>query len=420
MASQTGFVTLPKSPFTIHLVRLHSTESSPNREIVLSLVTFPLAKCPTYEALSYTWGPPGNEHVITVGEKATQCFDNLYRCLERIRLQRRSRLVWVNALCIRQDDLDEKADQVANVASVFSAARSVLVWVGEHADGSETIFARRSRPLSIGARFRRMRVQYYDWIGDELVANSIPGASSLPPAEKDHLKQKWSAFLARPYWSRFWILQELVVACKIIVCCGEDQLPWEKLLITWTDREGVQQTLDGVPTEYRVSGRHTGDPPDLLDTPTAFIRWPMQVKRLHRLQEMRAQPTLNVHSSIATATNESFFVWIRVVRVHSSRQSILIRVAIRKATFPAVEKRGRHVLVITARSERGNDNPHRLITRSNSSACESVHQESGRLSRLHTVHLGTFKAPRRQLQKHPPDHFDIVHLDIHGIMDPHW
>ena len=76
-----------------------------------------------------------------------------------------------------------------------------------------------------------------------------------------------------------------------------------------------------------------------------------------------------------------------------------------------------NVLAITARPSHTKDIPHRLITRSISSAIDAIRERSASPSTLEIVRPGTFKALKHHLEQFPNGHFQVVHLDLHGDAD---
>ncbi|KAH7090310.1 heterokaryon incompatibility protein-domain-containing protein [Paraphoma chrysanthemicola] len=92
----------------------------------------------SYEALSYAWGDPELSQYIEVCESADvepakrflKITSNLHQALQRLRTQE-SRRLWVDALCINQDDLQEKGHQVARMGQTYRNADQVIVWLGE-------------------------------------------------------------------------------------------------------------------------------------------------------------------------------------------------------------------------------------------------------------------------------------------------
>src|SRR5437773_7631062 len=65
-----------------------------------------------YEALSYTWGAPGFPERITFASSEIPITQNLFDALIRIRDTKEPREVWIDALCINQQDKNEKSQQI--------------------------------------------------------------------------------------------------------------------------------------------------------------------------------------------------------------------------------------------------------------------------------------------------------------------
>ncbi|KAF3038698.1 hypothetical protein E8E12_008721 [Didymella heteroderae] len=88
----------------------------------------------SYEALSYTWDDPDFPECISVGDEPSAPFlcitRNLYNALQHLRDPNRPRLLWIDALCIDQSNLEEKGHQVAHMGRIYSAAEDVIVWLG--------------------------------------------------------------------------------------------------------------------------------------------------------------------------------------------------------------------------------------------------------------------------------------------------
>jgi hypothetical protein len=96
-------------------------------------------------------------------------------------------------------------------------------------------------------------------------------------------------------------------------------------------------------------------------------------------------------------------------RLHSSTTDVL---PVREET------RSMNVLAITARPFSAKDVPHRLITRSIAEATRIVEGASDLAPRLEIVRPGSFAAMTHHLEKlRPVGFFDVVHLDMHGILD---
>jgi hypothetical protein len=111
------------------LLTLHSgVHGSP---ISCELQVVPIRNPPKYEALSYVWGDPTVTKEIRLSGKPFHITTNLESALQRLRLSNATRYLWVDAICIDQTNLPERSGQVQMMAKIFSGAASVLVWLGE-------------------------------------------------------------------------------------------------------------------------------------------------------------------------------------------------------------------------------------------------------------------------------------------------
>ena len=102
-----------------------------------------------YEALSYVWGPENNQQPIYVQSDSGPPTENngclhvtssLHTALLHLRNHVLERILWIDAICINQEDDDEKARQVQFMAKVYSNASRVIVWLGERTVGSTQAF----------------------------------------------------------------------------------------------------------------------------------------------------------------------------------------------------------------------------------------------------------------------------------------
>lgn len=86
----------------------------------------------TYRCLSYVWGAAGNEETIMLNGKTFRCCKNLADFLKAASLQYglTSKALWIDAICIDQQNDIERSQQVAYMGDVYSKANEVLVWLG--------------------------------------------------------------------------------------------------------------------------------------------------------------------------------------------------------------------------------------------------------------------------------------------------
>ncbi|KAI0850529.1 heterokaryon incompatibility protein-domain-containing protein [Daldinia vernicosa] len=130
------YSSLDHSRREIRLLHLHPGKLS-------SLISCHLSQCslddkPTYEALSYVWGTSINPQRIVLTRDNLFPLEgsdfavapNLYAALQFIRKPDAERIVWIDAICINQEDIPEREYQVALMGQIYSGAKQVLCWLG--------------------------------------------------------------------------------------------------------------------------------------------------------------------------------------------------------------------------------------------------------------------------------------------------
>ncbi|KIM94611.1 hypothetical protein OIDMADRAFT_135754, partial [Oidiodendron maius Zn] len=83
-----------------------------------------------YEALSYTWGGTLKTAKVTLGECTLKITENLYDALQYLRWNDKDRILWIDAICINQDNKREQGHQVSQMKSIYKTAQRVIIWLG--------------------------------------------------------------------------------------------------------------------------------------------------------------------------------------------------------------------------------------------------------------------------------------------------
>jgi spore maturation protein CgeB len=93
-----------------------------------------------YEALSYHWGNDDKPQSIIVDNHMLSVTENLYTVLKRLRDCKIPRTIWIDAICINQEDENEKKLQIQLMAAIYAKASRVIVWLGEaRVDGDRAL-----------------------------------------------------------------------------------------------------------------------------------------------------------------------------------------------------------------------------------------------------------------------------------------
>src|SRR2546421_4175446 len=110
------------------------------------IVPLDLDVLPPYTALSYAWGSDERPDTITVSGMAMKVTTNLYSILQTICQTDATghadslgllignltdQHMWIDAVCIDQDNGDEKSKQIRMMADIFGKASRTLMWLGE-------------------------------------------------------------------------------------------------------------------------------------------------------------------------------------------------------------------------------------------------------------------------------------------------
>lgn len=181
-----------------------------------------------YEAISYSWGDyPKFTQPIFLNGRVLKITDNLFSALTAYRCRYRTRVLWVDAICINQADSTEKGHQVAVMADIFSKAKTVRVWLGPgSAWATEAIkflkdLALRAESFGVDATKNnqpRLRPSFPSLsISNDEAENLISDAIA---AHADSL-------LLRSWFNRVWVVQEASLAAQLVVSCGLSSISWD-------------------------------------------------------------------------------------------------------------------------------------------------------------------------------------------------
>jgi hypothetical protein len=210
---------------------LHLQPGSPGEPVNCSLVHQNLYDKPDFEALSYCWGDAANPVRINIGEEYIDVTRNLHDALLKLRDKENSRTLWIDAICINQDDLAERSQQVTIMKQIYQEARRTVVWLGPENEDTAKAFELITYLILVWVdAFQGMpRPIAYDF-------NVLMHPAIREVYQRMQLFVPFMQLEQRPYFSRVWIIQELVVSQnKVVLFCGEHHVSWDDYLIaTWT------------------------------------------------------------------------------------------------------------------------------------------------------------------------------------------
>ncbi|KAF2811268.1 uncharacterized protein BDZ99DRAFT_415778 [Mytilinidion resinicola] len=193
---------------------------------------------PRYEALSYTWDSKDNPEDAYVHYSSAsspskgectliaemQIRQNLASAMRHLRNPRKARVLWIDAVCINQEDEIERNEQVKRMANIYRLAERVVVWLGPQVDRS------------------RLAIKTLDHIGAQLEYNKdnsrVVSPAAMEPTWFYHRSalpygsNTWrdvEKLIERAWFKRLWVWQEIHLAnSHALMQCGHDSILWSR------------------------------------------------------------------------------------------------------------------------------------------------------------------------------------------------
>jgi len=172
-----------------------------------------LDEYPPFDAISYTWdGQSRTSRAVIDGcclpvtKNALQVLDDLTPVFGR-------RMIWIDSICINQEDMQEKRAQVRRMCDIYRRATRVIVWL--------------SADVDVGPTLPEFVTREADKISDliqtlERFTLRLLSPPTLPSRALERL-------LAHHYWSRAWVIQELTVARQVLIRTNYGWIRWGAL-----------------------------------------------------------------------------------------------------------------------------------------------------------------------------------------------
>jgi hypothetical protein len=199
----------------VRLVILH--RRLPYFPIRVTLQHFHLEFMPPYEAISYTWGSAEKNSQVFINGVPFLTTASAFSVLRSRSSIWRTRLIWIDSICINQDDDQEKGQQVGLMGDIYRGCSRAVIWLGDWEDfimsfgGPALIRDLVDRGLGL------LDFQRHKNIGDiRMFLNLV----RLPALIK---------ILSHPWFQRVWVVQEVALPPKVHVVYGGQYLEWDSL-----------------------------------------------------------------------------------------------------------------------------------------------------------------------------------------------
>jgi hypothetical protein len=189
----------------------------PETTSIIRCELFPVSldnRCP-YIAISYAWGDTDDTRIIILDGHEFVVTESLMLALQRLRSKSAPVIVWADAICINQGNIEERNQQVQTMTRIYQQAIEVAIWLGPEADNSNT---------ALELLF-------------ELYRHKSSKTNILAIIQSPDRRDSFTALVAlfdREYWGRLWVVQEVLNGNNKTVYCGSSSLPWN-ICVTASD-----------------------------------------------------------------------------------------------------------------------------------------------------------------------------------------
>lgn len=155
-------------------------------------------------------------------QKFIEVTQNLATALIYLRHTSEARILWIDALCINQEDMEERSSQVARMADIYRLAHRVVVWLGPESEEDRSSEA-LSTLRSIGSQIE------VDWVLNEMRATNEGDSSwadrNIPLTLDQNSLSSLLMVSNRPWFERLWVQQEIALANEnAVLICGHDSI----------------------------------------------------------------------------------------------------------------------------------------------------------------------------------------------------
>lgn len=204
--------------------------------VTCKLTTVDLEQQPEFYSLSYVWGNPEDTKKVKINSHVILVTKNLASFLSHVQNSNStSSKFWIDAVCINQEDIEEKSRQIQLMGDIYQRAKCVWSWLGP-ADGvidsGLSLLSSMSSKSIFGTEWVHRSMQDppkwdLEWMEDAGLLEHYKPEPSTDTKWPNHPSKKWTAIafiLESEYWQRVRIVQEVALAKRQTIICGRASL----------------------------------------------------------------------------------------------------------------------------------------------------------------------------------------------------
>lgn len=183
-----------------------------------------------YEAISYCWGDPSEREIVRLDGVCISAPASALHALRCFRLPDKQRLLWIDALCINQQDIDERSSQVAMMGDIYANATQTLIYLDTLVDSD---MVQQTFHLLERIHDRFLGQDGLEWVREFADSNGYEGlrtrAGEVKLQDGENLGLL-NVLFEHPWFHRLWVWQEALLAPNCRFHMGSCCTTWEVVM----------------------------------------------------------------------------------------------------------------------------------------------------------------------------------------------
>ena len=196
-----------------------------------------------YNALSYHWGSVQGQHHILCNGRVTQVSSTLHEALSQYRKSNLNKPLWVDALCINQDNIRERNHQVHLMTDIYELADLVIVWLDSCDPQVELAFERLARGRPPWEKTDVLCETKLSSGGEERVILGR-GQPCKARVVQSQIEKGLIKLFRKPWFERCWVFQEILLAERAVLWCGPLEMSWSSFVRHCEELEDGKESMN--------------------------------------------------------------------------------------------------------------------------------------------------------------------------------
>jgi hypothetical protein len=223
----------PLFPGNIRLLRVNADSLAPEAG---SLEVVALDIVPLYYALSHCWGTQDQNVEIQINDDVLYVSPDLVAGIRRFQelaaenseLEPPVKYLWIDCICINQNDILERSLQVKLMEQIYSQSIKTLIWLGPDLGSCSAAWQLVDHIYNV-FRAQQPAAKALIDIPVKFYSDSSHNTSELPQWDNE-LWLSLRQLMELRWFSRIWVIQEVVLSPQDpIIVHGEYSYPWHRL-----------------------------------------------------------------------------------------------------------------------------------------------------------------------------------------------